>query len=111
MVAVRVFVVPFFSDKEVGLTDIFATDTITFTVQVAFRPFGALAVMTAVPPLRPFTFPFWSTEATVLSDVDLWGRDLREITGLEDRIASVIADVQAAGFRQALKSLKIKEQW
>ena len=47
----------------------------------------------------------------VLSDVDLWGRDLREITGLEDRITSVIADVQAAGFRQALKSLKIKEQW
>ncbi len=47
----------------------------------------------------------------VLSDVDLWGRDLRKITGLEDRIAAVIADVQAAGFRQALKSLRIKEQW
>ena len=47
----------------------------------------------------------------VLSDAELWGRDLRQITGLEDKIAAMIAEVQAAGFKQALKSLRIKEQW
>ena len=52
-----------------------------------------------------------SLSYAVLSDVDLWGRDLRQITGLEDKIAAMIAQVQAAGFKQALRSLRIKEQW
>ncbi len=46
-----------------------------------------------------------------LSDVGLWGCDLREITGLEDFIANMISSVQITGLKQAMKDLRIKEQW
>lgn len=39
----------------------------------------------------------------VLSDWDIWGRDLRDIPGLEDMIASQLRDLQLIGLRAAMQ--------
>lgn len=38
-----------------------------------------------------------------LSDQDIWGRDLREISGLEDAVADQLRDLQLLGLRSAME--------
>ena len=57
--------------------------------------------------LRSFSSLSWDMQAeslcyAVLADEEIWGRDLRELDFLPDRLTEAVTDIQLLGLRQAL---------
>ena len=57
--------------------------------------------------LRSFSRLSWDMQAdslcyAALADADIWGRDLRELDFLPDRLTEAMTDIQLLGLRQAL---------
>ena len=57
--------------------------------------------------LRSFSRLSWDMQAdslcyAVLADAEIWGRDLRELSFLPDRLTEAVTDIQLLGLRQAL---------